>query len=100
MNIPTSLPQPVSFRPPSHGLAAVGIPSAPVDTYGPARPESLEGLYRRPVFAQGHQEAVGIAGLGVMRTGLMAGAALGGCFGPVVRMGSMFAGLALMAAAR
>lgn len=100
MNIQTSHTPPASFRPvASQGLAAVGSQAAPADTYGPARPENLEGLYRRPVFAQGRREAVQVAGLGVMLTGALTAAAIGGRFGPAMMVGALFAGLALVAAA-
>lgn len=102
MNLDTSSRLlPAALRPMAGSpVAAVGSQPVPADTYGPARPESLEGIYRRPVFTEGRREAVQIAGIGVMFTGIMAAAALGGKFGPAMMIGAMFAGAAIMAAAR
>ncbi|MEW6281918.1 MAG: hypothetical protein AB1758_25150 [Candidatus Eremiobacterota bacterium] len=81
------------------GFASLYGPS--VDTYGPSNPSTLEGIYQKPSFTtQGKREAMQFAGIGVMMTGIMVGASLGSPWGPPVMIGSMFAGLALMAAAR
>lgn len=80
--------------------SSFSLTSPSVDAYGPSNPGSLEGLYNRPTFTQGKREAMSMAGVGVMMTGIMVGAALGSPWGPPVMIGSMFAGLALMAAAR
>ena len=78
-----------------------GVPEtlAVVDTYGPSNPTTLEGIYKRPVFIQGKKEAVQLAGLGVAMTSILAGAAMRNAWSPVVMIGGMIAGLAIMAAA-
>ncbi|GMU55701.1 hypothetical protein DYH09_18090 [bacterium CPR1] len=99
MTIATA-PQVGGFSGLLRGSSSFSTSSASVDTYGPSNPTSLEGLYTRPTFTQGKREAMSMAGVGVMMTGIMVGAALGSPWGPPVMIGSMFAGLALMAAAR
>lgn len=99
MTIATA-PRAGGFHPGPLRASSFSLTSPSVDTFGPSNPSSLEGLYSRPTFTQGKREAMSMAGVGVMMTGIMVGAALGSPWGPPVMIGSMFAGLALMAAAR
>lgn len=56
---------------------------------------SLSGA--QPASKSGKNQAIQLAGMGVMFGSIMAGPALGTPYGPVVMIGGMFAGMAIMA---
>ncbi|MBI3927659.1 MAG: hypothetical protein HY319_19120 [Armatimonadetes bacterium] len=92
-----SLPALATPRPAAAKAQAFTSP-ADLDTFGPSRSGDIEGIYNRSSLTQGKREAVQLAGVGVMMTSILVGAALQSSWSPAIMIGGMFAGLAIMAA--